>query len=156
MLFTTKSNLAILVVICAISAACGREEPQVPAATTETQASRQPNTATTVTGCLRAGEAANTYVLTTASRTSGETPATYHLTSAGTVNLEDHVGKRVEVSGVVESQSEIATRQAPTPADNATGTAGKPGTPTVQTGTQLSIQRLDVKSVRATGGDCGM
>jgi hypothetical protein len=156
MRFTTQCSLTGLALICAISAGCKREEPQVPAATTQTQASRQPNTATTVTGCLRAGEAASTYVLTTAATTSGGKPATYELTGGSNVNLEEHVGKRVEVTGIVEAQSQIATREAPTPADNATGTAGKPGTPTVQTGTELSMQRLDVKSVRVTSGECGM
>jgi hypothetical protein len=151
-----RFSLTGLALICAISTGCRRDESQVPAATTETQASRQPNTPTTVTGCLRSGAAADTFVLTTAATTSGGRPATYELKGGGNVNLEDHVGKRVEVSGVVESQSQIATRETATPADNATGTAGKPGTPTVQTGTQLSVQRMDVKSVRATGGDCGM
>ena len=155
MSLTTRFSLTGLALICAISAGCKREEPQVPPPTTETQASRQPNTATTVTGCLRAGEAANTFVLTTAATTTGGTPATYELRGT-TVNLEDHVGKRVEVSRIVDSQSQIATRESATPADNATGTAGKPGTPTVQTGTQLLIQRMDVKTVRAMAGDCGM
>ena len=156
MRFTTRFSLTGLTLICAISAGCKREEPQVPPATTQSQSSRQPNTATTVTGCLRSGEASNTYVLTTAATTSGGTSSTYQLTGGGNVNLENHVGKRVEVSGVVEAQSQIATREAPTPPDNATGTAGKPGAPTVQTGTQLLIQKMDVKSIRATGGDCGM
>jgi hypothetical protein len=156
MRFTTQCSLIGLALITVISAGCKREEPQVPVATTQTQASRQPNTPTTVTGCLRAGEAASTYVLTTAATTGGGTPATYELTGGDHVNLEEHVGKRVEITGIVEAQSQIATREAATPADNATGTAGKPGAPTVQTGTQLSIQRLDVKSVRVTNGECGL
>jgi len=70
------------------------------------------------------------------------------------VNLQDHVGTRIEVSGVVDQQSQVATRQTAQPADNATGTAGKPGTPTVQTGTQLQIKRLEVTSVKRAAGDC--
>jgi hypothetical protein len=148
--------LATLMVVLAAAGACKREEPQVPAATTETSSSRQTNMPTTVTGCLRSGEAANTYVLTTAATEGAGQPKTYQLSTNGDIKLEDHVGKRVEISGIVESQSQIATRESPRPADNATGTAGQPGTPTVQTGTQLSIQRMDVKSVKSIGSDCGM
>jgi len=152
----TRLNLATLMLLAAAVGGCSRDEPQVPAATSQTQSSRQPYLPTTVTGCLRAGASGNTFVLTTAATTGGGKAATYELTNTANVNLEEHVGKRVEVSGVVESQSQIATRQSPQTADNATGTAGKPGTPTVQTGTELSVQRLDVKTVKAAGGDCGM
>lgn len=148
-----RTNLAGAMLLSFVAAACGGGEPQVPPATSETQASRQPNQPTNVTGCLRAGDAADTFVLTT---TGGATPpATYHLTGADSVNLRDHVGKRVEVAGIVEAQSQIATRDAPQPADNATGTAGSPGTPTVQTGTRLNVQRMNVTSLRPTGEDCG-
>ncbi len=111
---------------------------------------------TTVTGCLRSGDAANTYVLTTAVSEGAGEPKTYQLTTNGNVKLEDHVGRRVQVSGIVEEQAKIATRESPRPADNATGTAGQPGTPTVQTNTQLSVQRMEVRAIQATGGDCGM
>jgi hypothetical protein len=148
--------LASLMVIFAATGGCRRDEPQVPPAATETATSRQGKMPATVTGCLRSGDAANTYVLTTAVSEGAGTPRTYQLTTNGTVKLEDHVGKRVEVSGIIDSQSQIATRESPRPADNATGTAGQPGTPTVQTGTQLSIQRMDVRGVKAIGGDCGM
>ena len=151
----TRVNLASLMFVSVVVTGCSREEAQVPAATTETQTSRQTNTPTTVTGCLRAGDAANTFVLTTAETAGGERAATYQLTNGSNVNLEEHVGRRVEVSGIVEAQSQIATREASQPAGNATGTAGNPGTPTVQTGTQLSIQKMDVRSVRSAGGDCG-
>ena len=151
----TRINLASLMFVSAVVAGCGRDEAQVPAATSQTATSRETNTPTTVTGCLRAGDAANTFVLTTAETAGGARAATYQLTNGSNVNLEEHVGRRVEVSGIVEAQSQIATREASQPADNATGTAGKPGTPTVQTGTQLSIQKMDVKSIRSAGGDCG-
>lgn len=151
----TRLNLAGVILASAMVAACGgREEAEVPQATTETHASRQPNQPTTVTGCLRAGDASDTYVLTTAETTGGPTAANYHLTGTGTVNLQDHLGYRVQVSGVVEAQSQIATHEAGEPAANTTGTAGKPGTPTVQTGTQLSIQRIDVNNIRRVDGEC--
>ena len=151
----THVNLAAALVLSIAAAGCG-SDPEVPPATSETQASRQSNQPTNVTGCLRAGDAANTFVLTTAATTGDASiPATYHLTSTGNLNLQDHVGKRVEVAGVVEAQSDIATRETPQPADNATGTAGAPGTPTVQTGTRLNIQRMNVTNIRGTGQDCG-
>lgn len=147
-------NLAAAIVLSFAAAGCG-SEPEVPPATSQTQSSSQPNQPTNVTGCLRAGEAANTFVLTTTATGAASVPATYHLTSTGNLNLQDHIGKRVEVAGVVEAQSQIATREAPQPADNATGTAGAPGTPTVQTGTRLNVQRMNVTNIRATGEDCG-
>lgn len=151
----TRSDLTGAIVVAVLAAACGGTEPEVPAATSETQSSSQPNQPTNVTGCLRAGDAADTFVLTTTAAGEASVPATYHLTSTGNVDLREHVGKRVEVAGVVEAQSQIATREAPQPADNATGTAGSPGTPTVQTGTRLNVQRIDVTSIRPVDGECG-
>ena len=148
--------LATLMVAFAVTAACGRDKQQVPPASSETAATRQTSVPTTVTGCLRSGDAANTYVLTTAVSEGAVEPKTYQLTTNGNVKLEDHVGKRVQVSGIVEEHAQISTRESPRPADNATGTAGQPGTPTVQTNTQLSVQRMEVRAIQATGGDCGM
>jgi hypothetical protein len=82
----------------------------------------------------------------------GTPAATYHLSGSAGVNLQDHIGKRIEVSGVIDQESRVATREPALPADDkATGTAG---TPTVQTGTQLSVKRLDVTSVKRADGDC--
>ena len=147
--------LAGAIVLSAAVGACGGGDPETPPAASQTQASSQPNQPTNVTGCLRAGDASDTFVLTTSATGEGTQPATYHLTNTGNLNLQDHVGKRVEVAGIVEAQSQIATREAPKPADNATGTAGSPGTPTVQTSTRLNVQRMNVTNVRATGEDCG-
>jgi hypothetical protein len=154
---TTRLVLTSFVLLASAAVtACGRDEAQAPPAATETEVSRRPNTPATVTGCLRAGDAAGTFVLTTSQTADATTPATYHLTGASDVNLQDHIGKRVEVSGVVEAQSQIATREAPKPADNATGTAGTSGTPTVQTNTALSVRRLNVTSIKRTDGECEM
>jgi hypothetical protein len=83
---------------------------------------------------------------------NGEPPATYQLTGAYDLDLQKHVGSRVEATGVVESQSEIATRTPAQPPDNAQGTSGT--TPSVQIGTQLSIRRMDVSSLRPLDGEC--
>jgi hypothetical protein len=135
-------------------AGCGGDEPEVPPATTESQTRTQPNTPTTVTGCLRAGDAADTFVLTASRAEDGTTPATYHLTGDPGVNLQDHIGKRIQVTGIVDRQAQFAVREAPRPAENATGTAGSPGTPTVQTGARLDIQRLNITSVKPADGEC--
>ncbi|MBA2305167.1 MAG: hypothetical protein H0W08_21410 [Acidobacteria bacterium] len=135
-------------------AGCGREQAQTPPAQAQVETTRPGNQPTTVTGCLRAGDADATFVLTTAQSVDGTPTATYHLTGAPGVNLQELVGNRVEVSGVVNGQSQIATRQSSQPAANATGTAGTAGTPTVQTGTELSITRLDVTTVQRAGGEC--
>ena len=150
----TRVNLAGSILLAVAATACTGGQPEAPPAASQTQSSRQPNQPTTVTGCLRAGDAADTFVLTTSASTSGSAPTTYHLTSIGNVSVREHVGKRVEVSGIVEAESQIATSEAPKPADNATGTAGSPGTPTVQTGTRLNVQKIDVSNIRPTGESC--
>ena len=148
MLVTGLAAAAVVV------AACG-SEPEVPPAQTQTEVSRQLDAPTTVTGCLRAGDAAETFVLTTAQSVDGTPPATYQLTNTPDVDLRPHVGSRVEASGIVEAQSAIATREPATPADNAaTGTGGSSATPTVQTSTQLDIKKFDVKSIKPVGGEC--
>jgi hypothetical protein len=136
-------------------AGCGGDEPEAPPATTQSQATTESNAPTTVTGCLRAGDAADTFVLTTSRTEEGTTPTTYHLTGNPGVNLQDHIGKRIEVTGVVDRQAQFALREAPKTAENATGTAGSAGTPTVQTGAQLNIQRLNVTGVKPADGECG-
>jgi hypothetical protein len=138
-----------------LASGCSRNEPQpVPPAeaTARTPAVPQ-NNPMTITGCLRAGEATDTFVLTTAQTQESAETATYHLTGAQGVNLRDHVGRRVEVSGVVRSEQEVASASPSRPAANekATGTAG---TPTVQTRTQLQVRQLEVRSVKPTEGKC--
>jgi hypothetical protein len=135
--------------------ACSRNEPkEVPPAEATAQTPAVPqNNPMTLTGCLRAGEATDTFVLTTAQAQDSAETATYHLTGAQGVNLRDHVGQRVEVSGVVRSEQEMASSSASRPAANEKAT-GTTGTPTVQTRTQLQVRQLDVNSVKAAGGEC--
>ena len=138
-----------------LGSGCGRNEPESvpPAEATAKTGAIPQNNPMTLTGCLRAGEATDTFVLTTAQTQASAETATYHLTGAQGVNLRDHIGRQVEVSGVVRSEQEVATASPSRPAanDKATGTAG---TPTVQTRTQLQVRQLDVKSVKATGDKC--
>lgn len=149
----TRQAFAALFIV-AVAAGCSREAAEVPPAQVQSQNVQKTNTPTVVTGCLKAGDAAETFVLTTAQSVDGTPAATYQLHGSAGVNLVDHVGKRIEVSGVVREQAQIATREpAQAAGDKATGTGG---TPTVQTNTQLSIRQLDVAGVKAAGGDCQM
>ena len=155
MRFIRSVHLAGFILVAATAGGCGGDQPaQAPPAQTQAETTRPGNQPRTVTGCLRAGDAETTFVLTTAQSVDGTPTATYHLTGAPGVNLQELVGNRVEVSGVVSEQSQVATRQSSQPAANATGTAGAGGTPTVQTSTELSITRLDVTTVQRVGGEC--
>jgi hypothetical protein len=151
MMNTRGKWLCGLLIAAASTAACNRGE-QVPASETQTATPLQtPNTPTTVTGCLRAGDASGTFVLTAARASTGEETSNYQLHPTGGVLLAEHVGKQVEVSGVLRAQQEVQTRSATEPAEKATGTAG---TPTVSTSTQLEIKQLNVQQVRPVDGSC--
>ncbi|HEY0875825.1 MAG TPA: hypothetical protein VGD94_20280 [Vicinamibacterales bacterium] len=151
---TSHLVLSGFILVTASAAGCGREEPEVPPAAAQSQSTSETERPAMVTGCLRAGDAADTFVLTTSRAEDGTKPVTYHLTGDPGVNLQDHIGERIQVTGIVDKQAQIAVREAPKPAENATGTAGSEPTPTVQTGAQLSIQRLKVTSVKPADGEC--
>jgi hypothetical protein len=90
-------------------------------------------------------------VLTAGRTSTGEQTATYQLHPTDGVILAEHVGKQVEVSGVLRAQQEVKTRSSTEPADKATGTAG---TPTVSTTTELEVKQLNVQKVRPVEGNC--
>jgi hypothetical protein len=138
------------------AAGCNRGPQTTNVAEVQSQTAKPANQPMTVAGCLKAGEAAGTYVLT-AARTAGGTgeTATYQLVGPQAANLQDHVGRQVEVSGTMQAQQEIASTAPAQPAPNerATGTAG---TPTVQTRTEVDIRRLSLASVKPLGEKCEM
>lgn len=154
MLVQTRQGVAAVFIMSALAGACNRDEPEVPPAQTEAQAVQQTAAPTIVTGCLRGGEAANTFVVTTSMTVDDQRPATYQLTGDAGVDLTEHIGKRVEVRGVIREQTQIATRTTPEPAEEKA--AGTTGTPTVQTGTQLAIRQLDVTAIKRLDGECEM
>jgi len=132
--------------------ACSKGKKEMAVETQVPGAVRTPDAPMTVTGCLRAGEASDTYVLTQDAATTGTADtANYHLVGVSGVNLRDHIGERVQVSGVLATQQEVASRSTPSQQDKATGTTG---TPTVQTETQVDIRTLRVNSVNPQGGKC--
>ena len=153
MALRTRSSLVALALAAASAVACGGgEKSGAPPAQSATQTTQPLNRPTTVTGCLRAGDAANTYVLTASRAEDGVNPATYQITGTGGANLQDHVGDRVEVTGTLTEQQHVATSEAATKADEKA--RGTTGTPTVQTSTQLAVRRLEVTGVKALGGEC--
>jgi hypothetical protein len=101
----------------------------------------------TVNSCSRAGEAAETFVLTT----GGTDVATYNLVGDESINLRDHVGKRIQVDGVLTAQQQTQTDAAAPAEDRANGTSG---TSTVDTRTALDVRQLEVRAVKAVSGDC--
>ncbi len=139
-------------------AGCNRsEQSTTPVAESKTQHPVQPaNQPMTVAGCLRGGDTADTLVLTTsaaANAAAGDSTgaATYQLAGASGVNLRDHIGRRIEVNGVLRAQ-QLTESHAAGPAANApTGTAG---TPRVETRTEVEIKHLDVSSVKPLAEDC--
>ena len=138
------------------SAACQREPKGTIVAESQSQTAQPANQPITVAGCLNAGEAADTYVVTAARTTGGSAEtATYQLVGERAVNLQDHVGHRVEVSGTVQTQHEIAASAPAQPAPNERAT-GTTGTPTVQTRTEIDIRRLAVTSLKPLGDKCEM
>lgn len=144
---STLASAAFAAVLSVLVAACGQDAtPPAAESQAQTQA-RVDNQPMTVSGCLRAGEAAETFVLTT----SGPGAATYHLAGVEGVNLHDHTGKIVEVNGVLVAQQQTASRSAAPADDKTTGTAG---TPEVTTRTTVDIRKVEVNSIRRTGGDC--
>jgi hypothetical protein len=134
------------------SAACGRAQ-ETPVAEERTQTAQAANQPTTVSGCLKQGDAPDTLVLTTSRTTGSPDTATYVLVGEQAAGLRDHVGRQVEVSGTVKAQQEVTTRADALPAEKATGTSG---TPTVQTRTELEFKRLEVSGARLLGVRCEM
>ena len=137
------------------SAGCNRGEKATVVAESQVQTAQPANQPLTVSGCLKAGEADGTFVLTAARSTgsTGET-ANYHLVGPQANNLQEHVGRQVEVSGTMQAQQETASTAPARQADErATGTSG---TPVVQTKTEVDIRRLAVTSLKPIGEKCEM
>jgi hypothetical protein len=144
-------RLVILAAIVVTAPGCRRGEP-VPPAEVQSATVQPANQPTTIKGCLKAGEAPDTFVVTAARTEGSSDTATYDLLSSAGVNLADHIGRQVEVSGVIKQTQELASRDRAQPTQPAatTGTAGKP---VVETRTEVDIKRLEVSSIKRLGDD---
>ena len=147
---TRSRFLCGMLIALSAATACNRKAP--PATETQTATPVQTaNAPTTVTGCLRAGDASDTFVLTAARSETGEQTATYQLYPDAAVKLADHLGHQIAVTGVLRAQQEVQTRSTTEAAGKPTGTGG---TPRVSTATELEIKQLNVQQVRPTGEKC--
>lgn len=154
--YTVRSVLCCFVLTLGLAGtACNRGPKATAVAESQAQTAQPANQPMTISGCLKAGEAEGTFVLTAArtAGSSGET-ATYHLVGPQANNLQEHIGRQVQVSGTMQAQQEIASNAPAQPAnERATGTTG---TPTVQTRTEVDIRRLAVTSLKPIGDKCEM
>src|SRR5437867_240795 len=75
----------------------------------DTQVGRAQQTAitTTITGCLRAGNADGTFVLNEAQSAGGNQAATYQLVAANADDLRAHLNQRVQVVGTIQSDQQV-------------------------------------------------
>jgi len=130
--------------------ACNREAaaPELP--TTGGELARMHPVA--VTGCVRSGLADNTYVLMASQTNGGATDtATYQLTGGDDLNLRQYVGQKVNITGTVRAEQEVASKGVATEQKPAKGTSG---TPIVDTKTELDLKRLRVTTITPSSGHC--
>jgi hypothetical protein len=143
---------SVLLCVTIAAGSCKPAEEQMATSTdVQTQSAQQGNMPVTVTGCLKAGQADDMLVLTTARAEGSGDAATYQLVGDETAALREHVGRRIEISGTVQAQQEMASRTTARPEDRPTGTSG---TPAVQTRTEVEIKRLAVKSAKPLDEKC--
>ena len=145
--------LAVVVCVALAAGGCKRNEAAPPPAQVQSQSALPANSPTTITGCLKAGEAPSTFIVTTAKTEGGSETATYQLMGNPSTNLSEHIGRQVEVSGVIRQTQELASTERARPAE-AQGTAGSASKPVVETRTEVEIKRLDVTSVKPVGSRC--
>lgn len=152
----TSVALAALVLGGAAGSGCGRDADETAPVPEGRSAQVVDNLArpVTVTGCLRAGESSTTFVLTTSETREGQT-RTYALQyppETKPEDLRDHIGRQVQVEGVVRSQQAVtgATPSTP-PANDPVGTGGDPE---VRTTTTLAVEQLEVRTLRPLNEAC--
>jgi hypothetical protein len=143
----------IVVVLAAVLAigGCNRRPPtEQQSATTVQPPNPEP---VTITGCLKKGVIADDTFVLIASRSEGaNATATYQLIPNPDVNLRDYIGQQVEVSGAVQSQTDVTSTAGKTTTQSSAKATG--GSPTVQTKTDVDVKRLEVSSVKPSGGSC--
>ena len=135
------------------SGACRQKPKSTSVAESQSQSAQPANQPVTIAGCLKAGEAPETFVLTAARTGGSNETATYQLVAAPDVNLKDHVGHRVEINGMVNTQQEIASRTTAVPNERSRPT-GTSGSPKVETKTEIDIKRVSVSSVKPISDKC--
>lgn len=86
---------------------------------------------------------------------SGDERETHSYILAGTANLQEHLGKRVEVIGTIEGGSRQVEHEAEKKQvePDHTGSGDKPTVKT-QEDVEVQVRQLNVRSVRSMSGDC--
>jgi len=148
------SHIAIPILLVASligTGACSRAK--TPAAEVARTTGEQPRAEPmTVTGCLGSGAfAENVWVLMVPSTPGGAPASTVHLIGGDPATLRSNAGRQVEVSGTLQAREQIATSGTTSLRHRA---SGAPGSPAVQTDTQIEIKRLAVGTIRPTGEKC--
>jgi hypothetical protein len=143
----------VIACIAVAAVGCSRNESSPPPAQVQSQSTLPANSPTTVTGCLKAGDAPASYVITTARTEGGTETATYQLMGNVGANLADHIGQQVEATGVIRQTHELASTERARPAETE-GTSGTAGKPVVETRTEVDIKRLEVSAVNPLGSRC--
>src|SRR5688572_1478900 len=128
-------ELVVVACIALAAGGCQRNESAPPPAQAQSQSTLPANSPTTITGCLKAGDAPDTFIVTTAKTEGGSETATYQLVGNQGTKLSEHIGRQVEVGGVIRQTEELASTEAARPAQPQ-GTAGSAGQPTVETRTK--------------------
>ena len=156
----TLINLALALTLVTFGAACssarGSEEPGEAAASGS-------GDAVTISGCL-SGTTNGQLALTAAPdatasiagrSVAGDERETHSYILIGGDNLQQHIGKRVEVIGTVSGRERQvdhdATKTAEVP--NATGGDDKPTVKTTEE-VEVTVRQLNVREVRPVAGDC--
>jgi hypothetical protein len=149
------ANLAIFGAAC--SSASGNEE--------ETDARRSGSgDEVTIAGCLSGSE--GRFALTAAPgpavaiagrAVAGDERETHSYVLVGGNNLQQHLGKRVEVVGTIEGGSRQVEHEAEKKQvePDATGSGDQPTVKTEEE-VEVQVQQLHVRDVRAVPGDCSL
>jgi hypothetical protein len=158
---TNGMAVAALVLLTGMASACGGDRAD-DGQRTETTAAPAAQ-ATTVTGCIKGGDAAGSYVFVAEPtmlgaavdrRTRGQvTTYTYVLTGQ---NLEPYVGRQVSVTGRIEGQDNVEVEKSRELSGEPTTTDDGTVTPTVEIEETALIETrtMQVESVQATGQPC--
>lgn len=148
--------------LAGLAAGCGGGGDATPEVT-EPVRTPPPAQATTVTGCLKGGEAAGSYVLVTEPAEMGAeveratrgqvTTYTYALEGQ---NLESHVGRVVSITGAVADGDDVEVEESREQTAPPTTVDGETVTPTVEVEEKavIDVRRMRVDSVQPTGEAC--
>lgn len=157
----TSSVICGTLITLLATGGCRREEPGEPTPMLQSETTQPTNHPISTAGCLLAGETADTFMLMAAQADGSGQTKNYQLVASGDMNFRDHVGQRVEVSGTVEQRHAAQIQTFATPAEQegdrgerAAGTTGE--TPTVQTQTNVAVDRLTVEKLSPVGERCQM